>query len=823
MRSSARVVAVVMGALLGCGGACSGDDAGRRRPTIPADSTPAIAESDDAAPASDPTAPAAPPASVAALTEDMGRPFFAEGEGKLAADRFALEDWAGAVDGFTRVKAALPATDPAGRARAALLIALAQARLGRWAAAASGFAEARTGLPVLADWIRYQEARARYFGRQAAAALTLARAVPADSIAGADAALLVGDLVRGQGDAAAVAAHYRDYLAQRPDGIRRSEARFRLAEAIEQQAGPLDEAVIAYRAITVEEPASSWAKKAQARLEAIAKTGGPAGAAAAAPLTATELVARGKVHFDAMRNPASEADFAAAMAAPGITPAEACVATYHRAQSLFKARDRKAAAPAFDQAMAACKLAGNKDLEIRSAYQAGRAYAFTGDHTTGVARYQAAQQVDPTHSFTDDALLREAEEWADLNDDAKVTAALEKLPTQFPTGDMRAEAMWRLGWRAYRDGKDARAIAYWQQQIALVPIDDNYWAEGQAQYWIGRAEARRGQRAAAVASWEATVRAYPVSYYAMLALNRLRETAPARFTALERELTSDPAGFDPAAPAFQFKSRPEYATPGFARAVELIRLGLGDQAEAELRRLELVPPRDKKRVEDPDLIEKLWAMAWLYDRAGRHGAAHWPTRWHILDYKRQWPVGTNRARWKIAYPRAFFELLKTHADKNGVVLEMLQAIVREESAFNPLLESYANAIGLTQMIASTASRFAKGTGIAPTRESLRDPEKNVTIGARFLGYLFQHWQGFKHLVPPSYNAGEGGVKRMLRVRGTWPADEFIEGIVDDQARNYSKRVLGSFFAYSWIYGGAVPTMPNQIPPELLPAPAPATP
>ena len=160
--------------------------------------------------------------------------------------------------------------------------------------------------------------------------------------------------------------------------------------------------------------------------------------------------------------------------------------------------------------------------------------------------------------------------------------------------------------------------------------------------------------------------------------------------------------------------------------------------------------------------------------------------------------------------------------------EMLIGIVREESGFDPLRESYANAIGLTQMIFPTAERFAKGTGIAVSRETLRDPEKNVTIGSRFLGFLFQKWKGFTHLVPPSYNAGEGAVTRMLRLRGTWPADEFIEGIVDDQARNYSKRVLSSYFTYSFLYGKTVPAMPNAIPAALLPpgagdaaAPAPA--
>lgn len=811
---------IVVGAAVAsaCSSACSGDDA-RHRVTSPTGSAGAAAATDEAgASGSGPVAPAAP--AVAALTEDMGRPWFDSGAGKAAAERFALEDWAGAADAFLAVKAALPATDVAMRGRAALLAALAQARLGRWAAAADGLAEARAALPVLADWLGYQEARARYFARQPDRALALARAVAPDAIVGADAELVVGDLLRGKGDHAAIAAHYRDYLTRRPAGIRRSEARFRLAEAVLAPGAAADpattaEAVAALRAITVEDPLSSWSKKAQEHLTRLGKDGA---AAATAPLTAAELITRGMVYFDAMRNPESEADFAAALERPEVTPAERCVAAYHRAQSRFKARDRRVAAPRFDEAVAACKAAGNKDLEIRANYQAGRAYAFHGDRKLAVARYQAAQVVDPTHSFTDDALLREAEEWADLGEGAKVTAALERLPRDFPQGDMRAEALWRLGWRAYKEGHDARAIAYWEQQIAVMPIDDNYWAEGQAQYWIGRAQHRRGKRDLALAAWERAIDTYPVSYYAMLALNRLREVAPDRFAQVVARISADPPGFDPAAPAFTFQARPEYASPGFARAVELIRLGLGDPAEAELRALGLVPPPGKQRVDDPDLAERLWAMAWLYDRAGRHATSHWPTRWHILDFKRAWPVGANRARWEIAYPRPYLELLRTHADKNDVVLEMLQAIVREESAFDPLRESYANAIGLTQMIFPTATRFAKGTGIDPTRENLRDPEKNVTIGTRFLGFLFQKWKGFKHLVPPSYNGGEGYVTRALKARGTWPADEFAEAIVDDQVRNYTKRVLATYFAYAWIYGGVVPEMPNTIPAALVPAP-----
>jgi soluble lytic murein transglycosylase len=754
-----------------------------------------------------------------ALTETMAAPYFAGGDAGKAAERFALEDYAGARPLFASARAALGASaakDAA--ARFDLMIALCDAELKAWAAAATGFASARAGLPVIADWIAYQEARALYFAKQLPAALERAKTVPADSIVGADAELLVGDIVRAGTDPAATAAHYRDYLTRRPDGIRKSEARYRLAEALEAGGKATDRAELVglYRVIGIEDPLASWATKAAARLTALAPSLPDDLRATITTFTAAEHITRGKVLFEAMRNPESEAAFADAMATAGATPDELCVAAYHHAQSRFKARDRTASSKMFDVAIAKCKAAGNKDLEVRGNYQAGRAYAFIGQHQTAADRYIAAEAIDPTHTFNDDARLRQAEEWASLHDDKKVRATLSSLPDTYPQGDMKAEALWRLGWRAWRKGDLDEAMDWWKKEIAAVPIDDNYWAEGQAQYWIGRVLARQGKTDAAIASWEDALRTYPMAYYALLALNRIREASPERYEKLVAELAADPAGFDPKAPAFNFAARPEWGTPGFARAMELLRLGLGTYAEAELRVLDLVPPADRKRVDDPVLAEKLWAIAFLYDKAGRFATSHWPTRWHILDYRRSWPQGANRARWTIAYPKAYWALLTDHAARNNVPVAMQIAIVREESAFDPLRESYANAIGLTQMIPVTGARFAKGTGLTADRETLRDPEKNVTIGSRFLGYVYKYWKNFTLLVPPSYNAGEGGVRKMLRARGTWDADEFIEGIVDDQARNYSKRVLGTFFTYSWLHEGTVPVIPNRIPADLLP-------
>ena len=65
---------------------------------------------------------------------------------------------------------------------------------------------------------------------------------------------------------------------------------------------------------------------------------------------------------------------------------------------------------------------------------------------------------------------------------------------------------------------------------------------------------------------------------------------------------------------------------------------------------------------------------------------------------------------------------------------------------------------------------------------------------------------------------DGRLGEVLGVQGHPGAvsDEFVEGIVDDQARNYTKRVLASFFTYGWLEDASVPPMPNKIPRDAWP-------
>jgi len=767
-----------------------------------------------------PAPAAAPEPGAVPLTPEMAESYFQSGPGKAAAEAFALERWAEAERGF--LAAAKAESSALGKARATLMAGLAQTLQQEWKPALKNLEAALAELPLLADYIHYQMARALYFERDHDAALEHAMRVDADSIVAADAELLAGDILRAQNKTAAVARHYQSYLERRPKGIRGSEARFRQAEAIEElvasnarPAEHLMEAIAAYRSITVGDPLSSWAERANAALAALAKKSIAANAAAAiaAPLSAAEHISKGMALYEAMRNPESESEFETALKAADIDADERCVAAYHRANSVFKARQRQRAAPLFDEALEDCKKTGNADLQVKAAYQAGRSYANTGEHEKAIARYATAEKLHPDHSYADDARLRQAEEYRELGDEAQVTKLLASIPRVYPQGDMRAEAMWRLAWRAIKNDDFKEAIGWLHKQIETKPIDDNYWAEGQAQYWLGRCHGELGQSDESVRWYRETIKTYPLSYYSLLALNRLRESHRDAFAKVMAEIAPTPSA---KATAPQFKPRAIYASDGFKRASEFLRLGLGSRAEAELRKLGLTAPAGKSRVDDADEIDRIWAMAYLYDRAGRYEHSHWVTRWHVLDYKRSWPKNPWRAQWDIAYPRAWWPLISKWAKRRGHPAELQISFVREESAFDPLRESFANAIGLTQMIFSTANRFAKGTGIKVSRETLRDPEKNVTIGSNFLAFLMDRFEHRVALVVPSYNAGEGATFRWLRERGNWPQDEWSEEIPYDETRNYSKRVISSYFTYSFLGTGTIPEIPNDIPKSVLP-------
>jgi len=91
------------------------------------------------------------------------------------------------------------------------------------------------------------------------------------------------------------------------------------------------------------------------------------------------------------------------------------------------------------------------------------------------------------------------------------------------------------------------------------------------------------------------------------------------------------------------------------------------------------------------------------------------------------------------------------AQAEGVDIYLARAIIQAESAFNYKARSKTGALGLMQLMPSTAERF----GVLDPF----DPRQNIQGGVKYLKWLHGYYEGNLTKVVAAYNAGEGAVNR----------------------------------------------------------------
>ncbi len=159
----------------------------------------------------------------------------------------------------------------------------------------------------------------------------------------------------------------------------------------------------------------------------------------------------------------------------------------------------------------------------------------------------------------------------------------------------------------------------------------------------------------------------------------------------------------------------------------------------------------------------------------------------------------------VAFPTYGMPSFSPFAD--SAPLPIVYSIARQESAFDSRALSSAGAMGLMQMIASTARRTAQrvGVGFDATRMT-SDPAFNAQLGAAHLGDLLKEQRNSLILTFAAYNAGGKRVKEWIaahgdpRSPGVDPID-WIERIPIAETRNYVERVLENLTIYRARMGG----------------------
>jgi soluble lytic murein transglycosylase-like protein len=124
-------------------------------------------------------------------------------------------------------------------------------------------------------------------------------------------------------------------------------------------------------------------------------------------------------------------------------------------------------------------------------------------------------------------------------------------------------------------------------------------------------------------------------------------------------------------------------------------------------------------------------------------------------------------------PADMAERIQDIARSEGVDPDLAFGLVRAESEFNRRAVSPVGAVGLTQLMPSTA-KYLRVSGT--TRHNLYDRDTNLRIGFRYLKTLIDKYDGNVRLALLAYNRGPDRVDSILRAGGN-PNNGYVEKVL----------------------------------------------
>jgi len=317
---------------------------------------------------------------------------------------------------------------------------------------------------------------------------------------------------------------------------------------------------------------------------------------------------------------------------------------------------------------------------------------------------------------------------------------------------------WTAGLAAWRLQDYPKALGHFD---AVSKSDyASGWLISAGAFWAARASLRV-RRPQDFNTYLRAAKRHPRTFYGLLAHN----------------LMADKAVFNWAPPPLAGEALRELAAaPGGRRAVMLLQVGEDRRAEVELKAL--------FGRTSPDLARAMLALADRADMASlamRLGTFLVHSGSELYD--------------STAYPAPPLTA------KDGAVIdrELILALIRQESAFNPKAKSRAGARGLMQIMPRTASFVAKDRRLrGAQRNQLFDPELNLKLGQKYIDILLAdaRIKGDLFRLLTAWNAGPGNLNKWSRkVQHNNDPLLFIESIPSRETRIFIERVLTNY----WIY------------------------
>ncbi|WP_052263366.1 transglycosylase SLT domain-containing protein [Geobacter pickeringii] len=626
-------------------------------------------------------------------------------------------------------------------------------RLEQWTDAAELLGRAAKDLPLLADYALVGQAEAlkataRY--DEALGAVNRLIAAWPESPVIRRGRLLQADILFARNNFREALDAYVRFIESYPSGVDSLTATYQAA-LCREGLGDDARAVQEFRNLWITYPASSVAEKAEESLKRIARKG-----IAVEPYSADDLFRRGCTlynlgkyeqalkAFDAISLSGQSADFT-------------LKTTFKSGQSLFKARHYRDAARIFASLL---------DRELKPVladdvrFWLARTLDKCGKEDEAVATFLAIPAKSSSSELADDALLEAAFVRKFQGRYREQLPLLEKILATSSDPKLTRRAAWEAAWARYNQGDFKGAAEGFK---SLLPAADY---RVRALYWHGRALESAGDREGASRIFATLADEEPLSFYTSLFR---KHDDGASSVSLQEDITL------------------HLPIPlGFERVKTLISFGLHDEARRELA---------ANRKNGTGKKKSTLALARLYLEMDDYASAAALVR---SDPPRR-ITADSLVQWGLLYPRAFRDAVTERAASLGVPEELVFSLMKAESGFAPGVVSPVGAVGLMQLMPTTAKTLVANGAKNGIAARLVEPDFNISLGVRHLRDLLKQYNGNIVSAVAAYNAGSNAVDRWRKSLTYRSEDEFIENIPYYETREYVKKVLAGSALYRRLY------------------------
>jgi soluble lytic murein transglycosylase len=158
---------------------------------------------------------------------------------------------------------------------------------------------------------------------------------------------------------------------------------------------------------------------------------------------------------------------------------------------------------------------------------------------------------------------------------------------------------------------------------------------------------------------------------------------------------------------------------------------------------------------------------------------------------------------RLGFPLRYTADIRAAAQRNDLDPALVAAVIYVESRYDQSVQSRRGAVGLMQVLPSTALEIArKSGGIDFVVSDLDTPRINILYGCFYLRRLMDHFGGSLVDTLAAYNAGEANVDQWLRDAGGTLSTARIPFA---ETRAYVRKVLRVRAIYRHVYGAQLGT------------------